>query len=135
MTQLTRKPTKGPRCSDTNRRGEPCGMPPLQGTDRCFNHSPTRARDRAKARKRGGRQRRAPLLFPPPTGPTPLRDVASIQAVLEQITSETLLLGNTVQRSRAIAGLLLVGLKCLEVGSLEERLAALEALTGPRRVA
>ena len=103
-------------------------MPPLQGTERCFNHSPDRGRDRAKARKRGGRQRRTPLLFPPPAGPTPLRDVASVQTVLEQVMSETLVQPNSHQRSRTIAALLTVALRTLEVGELEARLAALEAL-------
>ncbi len=112
-------------------------MPPLQGTDRCFNHSPDRAQHRARSRKRGGRQRRTPLLFAPPTGPTPLRDIASVQAVLERVMSESLVQPNSYQRSRTIAALLTVAIRVLETGELEARLAALEEqlFHGPRRTA
>lgn len=126
---MSAKVTSGPRCVARTGHGTPCGMPPLRGTDRCFNHSPDRARQRANARKRGGRQRRTPFLFPPPTGPTPLRDVASIQAVLERVMSETLVQPNGHQRSRTIAALLTVSLRTLEFGEFEARLTALE---GPR---
>jgi hypothetical protein len=113
-------------------------MAPVAGSDppRCFNHAPEKASDRAKARKRGGEARRTPILFP--LGPTPdtLRDVGSIQELLETTVHETRALAPGHERSRAIGSLLMLALKALEVGELEARLAALEEqITGPRRTA
>jgi hypothetical protein len=134
------KLTNGQRCTARTVRGQPCRMPPLRGSTRCFNHSAEVAGDRAKARKRGGRAWRTPQLFPAPAAPTPLRDVASIQVVLERIVSETLAQPNSCQRSRAVASLLLVAFKALDTGSLEERISSLEELArtgsrGPRQLA
>jgi uncharacterized small protein (DUF1192 family) len=65
-----------------------------------------------------------------------LRDVASIQEILERVTHETLAQANGHERSRAVGSLLMIALKALEVGELEARLAALEEqITRPRRMA
>jgi hypothetical protein len=115
-----------PRCAAQNRRGEPCGMAPIEGSDRCFIHSPDQAARRAKARKRGGQRRGVRNLFPLPEKPTSLRDVPAIQDLLERTVHETRAQRNTAQRSRAIGSLLLIALRALEIGELEARLAALE---------
>jgi hypothetical protein len=113
-------------------------MAPVAGSEPalCFTHAPERAPDRARARKRGGEARRTPLLFA--LGPTPdaLRDVGSIQTVLEKTVHETLAQPNSHERSRAVGTLLMIALKALEVGELEARLAALEEqIARPRRMA
>jgi hypothetical protein len=112
----------------TTRAGKPCRMAPVAGSDppRCFNHAPERARDRAEARKRGGEARRTPWLFAIGETPAELRDVASVQRVLEATVLETQALPPGHERSRAIGSLLMIALRALEVGELEARLAALE---------
>jgi hypothetical protein len=115
-------------------------MPPVAGSTPalCFNHAPERARDRAEARKRGGEAKRTPHLFPIGEVPVGLRDVASIQNLLEMTVHETRVQPNGHDRSRALGSLLMIALKVLEVGALEDRIAALEqqvSATRPRRMA
>lgn len=141
MTVTHRAPAHSKRrCSATTSRGAPCRMAPVTGSEppRCFTHAPERARDRAKARKRGGEARRTLRLFAIGETPAELRDVVSIQRVLESTVLETQALPPGHERSRAIGSLLMIALKALEVGELEARLAALEqqiATAGPRRTA
>jgi hypothetical protein len=113
-------------------------MAPVAGSDRCFTHAPERAPDRAKARKRGGQARRTPHLYTLGASPDALRNVESIQVVLERVTHETLAQPNGHERSRAVGSLLMIALKALETGEIEQRLAALEqqlAAHGLRRTA
>jgi hypothetical protein len=113
-------------------------MAPVAGSNLCFTHEPARAPDRAKARKRGGEARRTPRLHALGASPDALRDVESIQTVLERVTHETLAQPNGHERSRAIGSLLMIALKALETGEIEQRLAALEqqlANHRPRRTA
>jgi uncharacterized small protein (DUF1192 family) len=62
-----------------------------------------------------------------------------VQALLEETVSTTLAQENTGQRSRTLGYLLGLALKALEVGELEERIAALEerlpAAKAPRALA
>ncbi len=112
-------------CQGVNRRGEACSMPPLQGTAWCWAHSPEKAAERAAARRKGGQLRQAPAA--PVGAPPSLRSVAELQAVIEQAAGELLSLPRSVAKARAIGGLVTVAGKLLEVGELEQRLAALEA--------
>lgn len=118
------------RCASLNREGSPCGMPPLAGSDRCFVHCEERGAERAKARKKGGRQRRAPHGSPPPSAIQSMRSVSALQDQLERALFDSLQLRNSVHRSRTIGYLVGIGLRALEVGELEERLAALEQRLG-----
>src|SRR5687768_13400119 len=92
--------SKSRRCAARTATGKPCSMAPLADSDRCFNHAPEAAPKRAKARKRGGQRTAAPILFPLPKAAVQLRDVASIQAVLEQVVHETRAQRNCSHRSR-----------------------------------
>jgi hypothetical protein len=73
-------------------------------------------------------------LFPVPTAPEPLRTVPAVQAVLERTVTETLVQKNTAMRSRAIGTLLSIALRALEVGELEDRIAALEEQMSNRKL-
>jgi hypothetical protein len=119
-------------CRGRNRRGEPCGMPPLAESAHCWAHDPARARDRAAARKEGGRRRQAAAAAGPdePRAPVPLRDVGSVQAQLERAVADTLVQPNGAPRSRTLGYLLGIALRAIEVGELEERLAAVEQRLG-----
>ena len=131
MPQVTGKNgRRGGGCGDRNKGGGPCGMPPLEGSDRCFAHSADRGRERALARKKGGRNRRSAGRVAAPTERPSLRDVASIQTELEAAVFDTQQMENSSQRNRTIGYLLGTALKAMEVGEVEDRLAALEALVG-----
>ena len=113
-------------------------MAPIAGSPYCFAHSPDRARERAEARKLGGRNRQTTGATGSPSEPVRLRDVRSVQALIESAVSDTLVQENSAQRSRTLGYLAGIALRALEVGELEDRLAALEARLGthtPRRMA
>jgi hypothetical protein len=131
---MARRPDKG--CGGQTRDGAPCGMPRLSGSEYCFAHDPRRGRDRAKARVKGGRNRRTTHgMAPPDTAPS-LRSVDAIQVELERAVFDTLQQANSAQRNRTLGYLLGFALRALEVGEIESRLEALEAMVGraPRRV-
>ena len=92
----------------------------------CFSHDPARASERARARKKGGLNRRVPKTERE-RSEIQLRSVASVQEVIETAVADTFLQQNSVQRSRTLGYLAGLALKALEVGELEERLAILEA--------
>lgn len=115
-------------CSATNRRGQPCAMAAQRDREFCFIHDPAKARDRAEARRLGGRRRQTTRGAAPPESVS-LRRVAEILELLETVTVDTLRQENSAQRSRAVVALAGLALKAVEVGELEERVAALEART------
>jgi hypothetical protein len=110
-------------------------MPPLADESHCWNHSPARAADRARARQRGGKAKG----YPPgePRGPVSLRKAEDIQAELERVIEDTWSHAPGPTRSRTLGYLLGLTLTALTPAGIEERLLALEAQinTGPRRVA
>jgi hypothetical protein len=55
-----------------------------------------------------------------------------VRRILEIAVMDTLGLDNSIARSRTLAYLAQVSLKVVEVGDMQERLAALEAAMGPR---
>ena len=112
-------------------------MPPLADSDRCFAHARDRGADRARARKQGGRNRRAAPGSKAPTEAPQLRSVEAIQQQLETALFDALHLENSNNKARTIGYLLAHALRALEVGEFEARLAALEGArtTGPRRIA
>ena len=102
-------------------------MPRLSGSEFCFSHEPTKGRDRALARAKGGRNRQTPRGSAPPAEAPALRTVDAIQRQLEAALYDTLHQENSEQRSRTLGYLLGIGLRALEVGGLEERVAAIES--------
>jgi hypothetical protein len=56
----------------------------------------------------------------------------SIQAGLNLVWPDSLVQENSGSRSRTLVAVLLAAVKCLEVGELEERLAALEQTVSQR---
>ena len=119
-------------CCGKTRDGSPCGMARLAGSEYCFAHDPRRGRDRAKALVKGGRNRRTAHGSTPPETAPALRSVAAIQAELERAVFDTLQMANSSQRNRTLGYLLGFALRALEIGEIEERLAALESMVGRR---
>jgi hypothetical protein len=119
------------RCLGVTKRGA-CHMPPLTASDFCFNHDPARAPERAEARKRGGRGRKRVSRLDVPDV-LELRRVEEIQELVERAAMDALQLDNGVQRSRVLGYLSGLALQALSVGSIEERLTALEAAARQQR--
>ena len=103
-------------------------MAPLEGRTFCWAHDPANRGKAAEARRQGGVNRRRSKAAP---GDAPrLRDVPSVQGILEQAVADTLALENSVQRTRTVAYLATVLLSALEKSDFEQRLSDLEARLG-----
>jgi hypothetical protein len=112
----------GRACAYQMPTGRPCRANPLRDEKFCFWHAPETAEEAADARRLGGKRTVAAIY-----GLNGLRTIADLQAVLETVTIETLTLENSVARNRTVGSFLTIAAKLLEVGELEDRLAALEA--------
>jgi len=119
------------QCRATNKRGEPCAAPALPGSSYCFHHDPTRAAERAAARRKGGKARHGRKIAQSDVAvDLSLVDVSDVMALLERGVRDLMGLENSIGRARALSSLASVALKALETGAIEERLAALEAELG-----
>jgi hypothetical protein len=105
----------------------------------CWTHDPECAQGRAAARQLGGRRRKRGTGDGAPED-VRLRDVASIQQLVERATREALALDAGLEWCRVLLQAADRAARLLEVGSHEDRLAALEArlaavpsMPGPRR--
>ena len=114
------------KCEATTKAGDRCKAPALHGDTFCFHHSPDRAKERAAARRRGGLR----LHHGDGGGERPeasIREVGDVLRLLEVAARDVLARKPSVQRARALVYISGTALKALEVGALEERVAALEA--------
>jgi uncharacterized small protein (DUF1192 family) len=95
-------------------------------------HDPAHADEVLEARKLGGQRRRRERVVSGAYDFEGLGTVASIRRLVEVAVLDTLGLENSVARARTLAYLAQTAAKLLEVGELEDRLAALEQTLGPR---
>ena len=106
----------------------------MKDSDYCFMHDLRLARERAEARRLGGLRRRREKATSEVYDWAGLGKVKEIERILEVAVVDTLGLDNSPARSRTLGYLASLSLKALEVGELEERVAALEQLLGERTV-
>ena len=99
-------------------------MSPLEKSRFCFTHDPGKKRERAAARRLGGKNRRRTGADVPDK--ITLASAHDIRALLERIALDAFALDNSALRARALVSVATVALKGLEVGALEERIEALE---------
>lgn len=104
-------------------------MAPLKGSPFCFCHAPTAAARRAKARRRGGQRTRIGYA----TAPAAVATVADLQGHIGQALADVQRLENSTKRSATVARLVETARRLIEVGSLEERITALEQRMKGRR--
>lgn len=123
------------RCQAIAEGGQPCQARPLRDGDHCFWHDPESQGDAQEARRLGGLRRRREATLAGVYDFDGLADVGAIRRILEIAVTDTLELGNSVARNRTLAYLAQMALRCVEVGELDERLAALETAVEPRPVA
>jgi uncharacterized small protein (DUF1192 family) len=114
-------------CRQVREDGSPCRSAPMRGEDFCFWHSPAHTEEADEARRLGGLRRRRERTVAGAYEFAGLGTVADIRRLVEVAVIDSLSLENSVARSRTLAYLAQTALRCLEVGEMEERLAALEA--------
>lgn len=119
-------------CSFIKDNGERCQSAPMQDSAFCFWHDPEHAHEATEARRLGGLRRRKERAVQGAYEFEGIASVKDLQRVVEIAIIDTLSMENSMGRSRTLAHLVMVGLKLVEVGDHEERLAALEAALHPR---
>jgi hypothetical protein len=90
----------------------------------CFTHDPASAKKRAVARKKGGLNRR--VLKRTQHEYYPIKSIKDVNAILESAINEACALESSQSQLRALAYLCHIALKGQELGSLEERVNAIE---------
>jgi hypothetical protein len=86
----------------------------------------------AAARRSGGFRRRREKMVSGTYDFEGLDSIPKVRRLLEIAVADTLVLENSVARSRTLAYLTMVALKLWEVGEFEERLQSLEDRARPR---
>ncbi len=99
--------------------------------DYCYMHEPSRAADRAAARKKGGQNRQTPH-SDPYSGPRQVRSLSDVLAVLDYTLSEALQLENSLNRGRLLVAICAEFTSAIKTGELEARLQALEMILKAR---
>ena len=118
----------GRRCLGIKEEGGACQAPPLLGGDHCFWHDPTTQAEAQEARRLGELRRRREATLAGAYELDGLASVGAIRRLLEIAVTDTLSLDNSVARSRTLGYLAQIGLRTLEVGELDERIAGIEAV-------
>ena len=113
-------------CAARRKDGQPCTAPARAGGEYCFAHAPELAEVRRASREKGGRGKataaRAEKLVPAVLRPV----LDTLLAAVGEVKDGTL----TTQQAGALGALAGAIVRVYQVGTLEERLAALEAAQG-----
>jgi hypothetical protein len=120
------------RCAYAKADGQPCQMAPLRDRPYCFAHDPERAEEAADARRLGGLRRRKEGTIAVAYDLPGLDTVVGIRRLLDIVVTDGVGLDNGIPRLRVLISTALAAMNLLKVGELEERLAALEGVVGPR---
>jgi hypothetical protein len=123
---MTKENTTKAQCQARTADGDPCRMRPTK-TGYCFNHDPEMAAARALSRKRGGESRHTPHAGDPSTIPANIQSIQEARQVLNYVLLELLVMDNSIPRARALLTAFEMFVRSLEIGELEQRIAALEA--------
>ena len=115
------------RCTHKKRDGSPCPNLTRSGKTTCWVHDPELAEKRAEGRRRGGVNRNKPAATLPLNEiDAPLSTVADVATFLAATMNHV----RTGRLAVSVGNCLFVGagvlLKALEIGNLEQRIAALE---------
>ncbi|MBK8810463.1 MAG: hypothetical protein IPN69_06965 [Acidobacteria bacterium] len=120
-------------CQKTKRNGEPCQMAASE-SGFCFTHDPSRGKERADARRKGGMLKAVPHIADKSLVPDRVRSIDGVLSVLDYTLKETLGLANGVQRGRLLVSLAHGYIEALKTGELEQRLEAIEQAMKLRKV-
>jgi hypothetical protein len=115
-------------CKATNKAtGKRCNAKPKAGAAYCFMHDPKQAQQRAQARRKGGEATRTPHGADPAIIPNEINNLDQAKQILVYCLLELAEMPNSLQRVRVYLALFDSFVKALEIGELENRIAALEA--------
>jgi hypothetical protein len=118
--------TKSDICTATKKDGTPCTMLHLPDSQYCGHHDPRLADKRKLASSLGGQARHHRHLKGEIV-PVKFRTMEDAFNLLEWTIGDLRCLERSISRGKAIGNLIQVGMKVLEVGSMEERIRRLEA--------
>jgi hypothetical protein len=107
--------------------GRLCRASAIRGQRFCYMHDPERAEDAAESRRLGGIRRRRERTLAGAYELAGVRTTEDLFRVVEIVVFDLLGLENGIARARALLHSVVVGAKLLEVGDLEDRIAALES--------
>lgn len=110
-------------CIFIKANGERCQARKLRSSPYCWFHAKEVVVERADARRRGGLARYGDK---GETGSYIIKSPQDILGILEDAINDTLALGNTTSRAKAIGYLCQIIIKGFEVTEIENRLRALE---------
>ena len=113
-------------CAFQMANGKPCQSPPLHDSQFCLMHSPEHAQEVQEARRLGGLRRKREATLTGAYDFEALDTVAGIRRIIEVAVLDTLGMENSISRNRTLAYLAQIALRTLEVGDMEDRIAALE---------
>ena len=122
------------QCAFHTPKGEPCQAPPLRDSQFCLMHSPEHAQEVQEARRLGGLRRKREATLTGAYEFETLDTVAGIRRLLEVAALDTLSHENSISRNRTLAYIAQVALRTLEVGEMEQRIAALEQAVHGHRI-
>jgi hypothetical protein len=113
--------------------GRLCRASAIRGERFCYMHDPERAEEAAEARRLGGIRRRRERTLAGAYELGGVRTIEDLMRVVEIVVFDMLGLENSIARARILLSAALAGVKLVETGELEERIAALELATGSGR--
>lgn len=125
----TPPPAQAGLCEAKTTTGKPCGAMAQTGRRYCYQHDPSRARERTAARKRGGartrekmKRRTLPVDAPPPSLDTSAALVAHLGELIHKVEIGAL----DTKPAAVVAQLANVLLRALANVEVVERIAAIE---------
>lgn len=107
--------------------GRLCRASAIRGQRVCYMHDPERAEEAAESRRLGGLRRRRERTLAGAYELAGVRTTEDLFRVVEIVVFDLLGLENGIARARALLHSVVVSAKLLEVGDLEDRIAALES--------
>ena len=108
--------------------GKQCMANVQSESEYCFFHDPTRATDRTKARRAGGRERTRKLLLPADSPRAELKSVGEVVRLLGETINHVRRGELDLRVANCVGYLSCILLAALEKGQMEGRLTALEAI-------
>lgn len=112
-------------CTAKTKSGQPCPNKP-SANGYCFTHDPTRGRERAQARRKGGSHSRIAHAGNADALPKQIRTLTDVLTILDYTLAETLPLENGIQRGRLLVALAHAFIEAIKTGELEARVDAVE---------
>ena len=116
------------QCNFRFSSGESCRAAPLRDSEYCRMHSPEHIKEVQEARRLGGLRRKRESTISIAYQFESLDSVDGIRRIVLIAVLDALSMENSMSRARTLAYLAQVALRMLEVGEMEERVAALEGL-------